>query len=295
MALYDAAEQKARAHEGASTETLIEEALQIARARREAEADEFDPMAVDPYWDRVGTIHGRGGAPEFEAARKLVASADAIERVLGCNILGQLGWGEPTFVEESVDLLIGRLGDENDRVIWSAAHSLGHRRSPRAIEPALMLVDHANEEVRLGIVSALSCHDDRRATDALIKLSRDTDRDVRDWATFGLGSMCEADYLGLREALRARLADDDEEIRWEAMQGLASRKDGSVIPHIIAALEGDSVKAGFLEAAKTAADPTLLPALMKLHAGLRADDDGYWVGCLHEAIAACGGEVGSAR
>ena len=36
----------------------------------------------------------------------------------------------------------------------------------------------------------------------------------------------------------------------------------------------------------SAADPTLLPALMKLRDGLDPDD-GYWVGCLDDAIAAC--------
>lgn len=295
MALYDAAEQKARTREGASTETLIEEALLIARARPEVEPDEFDPMAVDPYWDRVGTMHGRGGATEFEAARKLVASADPIERTLGCDILGQLGWGEPTFVEESVDLLIERLGDADENVVASALAALSHRRSPRAIEPALALINHPNEDVRFGVVRALSSQEDRCATDALIKLSRDAARDVRDWATFGLGSMCEADYPELREALRERLTEEDYEIRWEAMQGLANRKDRDVIPHIIAALEGESVKAGFLEAAKTAADPVLLPALMKLHANSRPEDDGYWTGCLHDAITACGGNSDPAR
>lgn len=287
MALYNAAEQKARALEGATTETLIEEALQIARSRPEIETEDLDPMAIDPYWDRVGTMHGRGGATEFEAARNLVASADPIERTLGCDILGQLGWGEPTFIEGSVDLLITRLADADERVIWSAAGALGHRRSPRAIEPALALVDHANEEIRFGIVGALSNHEDRRATDALIKLSRDADYDVRNWATFGLGSMCEADYPELREALRERLDEEDAEIRSEAMEGLACRKDAGVLPVIIAALESDDVIAGYLSAAKEAADPALLPALMKLQADVPPDEENYWVGMLYDAIAAC--------
>lgn len=286
MAQNDAAEQNARAREGATTETLIAEALQFARSHTGHGPEGSDPSAIDRYWDRVGALQGRGGATEFDAARKLVASCDPIERILGCNILGQLGWGRPTFVEQSVDLLIARLNDADERVIWAAAHSLGHRRSPRAIEPALALAAHPNPEIRFGIVSALSGHEDRRATDGLISLSRDDDRDVRDWATFGLGSICTSDYPELREALRDRLTDADEEVRWEAMKGLAERKDADVVPHILAALAVDDVKAGVLDAARTAADPTLLPALMKLRDGLDPDD-GYWVGCLDDAIAAC--------
>lgn len=286
MALYNAAEQKARALERATTETLIEEALQIARTRPEIETEDLDPMAIDPYWDRVGTMHERGGATEFEASRTLVASTDPIERALGCDILGQLGWGK-TFVEESVDLLIERLADTNERVIQSAASALGHRRSLRAIEPALAFVDHPNKDIRFGVVFALICHEDRRATDALIKLSRDPDYDVRNWATFGLGSMCEADYPELREALRERLDEEDAEIRSEAMEGLACRKDAGVLPVIMAALESDDVIAGYLGAAKEAADPALLPALMKLQADVPSDEENHWVGMLHDAIAAC--------
>ena len=263
------------------TAQLVVTALNIAIAHPDPDDDERHV-----YWYLVGTMHERGGATEFEAASRLVASTDPIERALGCDILGQLGWGK-AFVEESVGLLIERLADTNERVISSALSALGHRRSLRAIEPALALVDHPKADIRIGVVRPLSCQEDRRATDALIKLSRDTDRDVRDWATFGLGSMCAADYSELRDALRERLTEVDAEIRSEAMEGLARRKDTGVIPAIIAALESDDVIAGYLSAAIEAADPVLLPALMKLQAHVRPDEEDYWVGMLHDAISAC--------
>ena len=102
--------------------------------------------------------------------------------------------------------------------------------------------------------------------------------------------MCLADYPELRTALHDRLLDADEEIRWEAIQGLAERKDSTVIPVIAAALLGDDVYAGYLEAARTAASPALLPALLKLDAqrvpGAPSSRD-YWNSCLDDAIAAC--------
>ena len=281
MTIVDWVDQ-AKALSHLPTAGLVEACLEIARRDPSFDHDDWEVRS-----SLIGTMHGRGGITEFEAGQSLIASADPLERALGCDILGQLGWSKPTFVDESVGLLIARLTDEDQRIVSSALTALGHRRSSRAIEPALALIDHPNDNVRFGAVMAFSCHEDRRATDALIILSRDTDRDVRDWATFGLGAMCTADYPELREALRARLADDDDEVRWEAMQGLANRQDREVVPHILVALGDESVKAGVLEAAKTAADPNLLPALTKLRAALKPDDDGYWADCLAEAIAAC--------
>ena len=48
---------------------------------------------------------------------------------------------------------------------------------------------------------------------------------MRDWATFALGTLAEADSRQLRDALAARLDDPDEDTRLEAVHGLAVRGD----------------------------------------------------------------------
>ncbi len=63
------------------------------------------------------------------------------------------------------------------------------------------------------------------ALNALIELSADADAKVRDWATFALGTLAEADSPALRDALAARLDDADEDTRMEAVHGLALRGD----------------------------------------------------------------------
>ena len=59
----------------------------------------------------------------------------------------------------------------------------------------------------------------------LIGLSGDSEDDVRDWATFALGTLADADEPELRDALAARLDDPDEATRLEAVHGLAVRGD----------------------------------------------------------------------
>ena len=106
--------------------------------------------------------------------------------------------------------------------------------------------------------------DDDACRETLLLLSSDTDRDVRNWATFGLGSLSEADTPEIREALSNRLADDDEEVRGEAMLGLAIRGDVRVVPLILAELEGDEVSSLTVQAAAEMPDRSYLPHLEEL-------------------------------
>ena len=87
--------------------------------------------------------------------------------------------------------------------------------------------------MRYAVVHALSGYDENQAIGALVSLSADLDRDVRNWATFGLGSQIDSDSTTIREALLARAVDADDEIRGEALVGLARRDETRVVPAII--------------------------------------------------------------
>jgi HEAT repeat protein len=77
----------------------------------------------------------------------------------------------------------------------------------------------------------------------------DPDSDVRDWATFGLGTQSDADSEVIREALFERLADTDEDTRAEAAVGLAKRKDVRVLPVVLEELGRDVYGVLYEEAA----------------------------------------------
>jgi HEAT repeat protein len=67
------------------------------------------------------------------------------------------------------------------------------------------------------------------AVDALIRLSEDADEGTRDWATFGLAELLEADSPEIRAALTARLADSDQ-IADQARAGLVKRSGPAAEP-----------------------------------------------------------------
>ncbi len=86
----------------------------------------------EAYGDIVAILHARGGDTEFRLAKELCSDSDLSKRLLGTEILGQLGWSDRTFLEESVDLLVEMLHTEDDPALLRClAIALGHRGTPR--------------------------------------------------------------------------------------------------------------------------------------------------------------------
>ena len=126
----------------------------------------------------------------------------------------------------------------------------------------------------------------------MIRLSSDTDHDVRNWATFGLGSQIEDDTPEIREALRANLGDPDHEIRGEAIIGLAERKDPEVADILIREWESsETVSLLSIDAAGIAADARLIEYLERFRADLSLEEDASFKSALDDAIRACRGKA----
>jgi HEAT repeat protein len=235
----------------------------------------------------LALVHYRGGDEEFALGREYSASADPGDRATGAAILGQLGWGDRTFLSESVEILTRLLDDPDDFVVYCAAMALGHRGEASAIASLLRHAGHADPCVRYGVVHGLSGHEDPGAIAALIRLAADDDHDVRNWAVFGIGSLIDADSPEIRAALRRALADPDGEIRGEALVGLAARGDSAIVPDLIAEWARDEVGILSLEAAELAGDRRLFGALNQLAGELTLDDDPHFAAVFRRAIEAC--------
>jgi len=216
-------------------------------------------------WDAVRALHWLGTREVLEEARSLCRSQCPRERELGADILGQLGVWPRTFPEEGVAILSGMLSSEVDAVVLESifiAFSFLHE--PAAVPVIVPFCRHAGLDVRVAVAKALSGHDDPRAIRSLVELSGDDDAEVRNWATFGLGTQTELNTHEIREALVQRLDDCDDETFGEALVGLARRGDRRVIPSLITALGNDNVDHFALEAAELIAAPELSEPLNRL-------------------------------
>jgi HEAT repeat protein len=203
-----------------ATVELLEAALEAARADESAQSE--------PRWRYVRALHARPEKAVFARAVSWCKSPDVIERVLGADVLAQLGAvsdvGSRPFGAESAPLLVALLGDGDARVAMSSLFALGHLGAGEPVDIA-KLSTHRSAAVRHAVAYALGGRDDAVSVRVLIKLSKDRAVDVRDWATFGVGSLCSLDTPELREALVERLSDVAADVRAEAMVGLASRGD----------------------------------------------------------------------
>jgi HEAT repeat protein len=256
-----------------STEELIRLAL--------SERDE------DMVGELVSALHCRGSREVLEAARQLCQSESAPERELGVTILGQLGVPSRSFPEECFDCLQAMLRTESDPdTLQAIAIAFANLKNPRCVQLLLPFKSHPSDIVRWGVANGLSGHDDPEAIQALIELSCDEDEEIRDWATFGLGSLTEADTEEIRAALWARLDDPCPDAHAEAMVGLARRKDPRIFARLERELAEEDVDITAIDAAEELGDSRLISALLNLKERWPKErlEEEEW---LDRAIASC--------
>ena len=249
----------------------------------------------DAAWEPIMVLHFRGTREVLEAAECLCASEMSEERVLGANILGQLGVPDRTFPDECFQCLAKILPKESDPdVLQAVAVAFGHLHDPRCVDLLIPFRMHPDEDVRYGVVHGLGWHNHPAAIEAMIELSRDVDEDVRDWATFYLGGLNDSseitfiDTPEIREALWARVSDSYADARMEAFVGLAYRKDPRIVVPLLEELAADHVCEMAIEAAEELGAPRLLPALLKLKDWWPVDSK-WNAELLDKAIASCSG------
>ena len=258
-----------------STEELIELAL--------AEKDEH---IMSQY---ITVLHDRGNLDVLKQAQKLCQSKNLKEKDIGIYILGQLGVPERTFPNECLHILLQLLETENNpNILCAIGIALGHLKDNRAVKSLAKFKNHPHSDVRYSVVSGLLCQEDNTAIETLIELSSDQDENVRNWATFGLGSQVDANTTDIIEALWKRLIEEKKdtntshEIYREALVGLAKRKDERVVEVLLRELESGCVGILVVEAAEEIGDVKLYPALVKLKEWWDGDQE-----LLERAIESC--------
>ena len=255
----------------------------------------IDDRESHARWDLIGRLHRRTDRAAFEAALAAARSADPAARLVGLDVLGQIGYrADRPYHEETLPVLIAEIDQaRDDQLVEAAISAAGHLCDVRALPAVLRHVGSPDDDVRFAVAAALPMLCDEAATgpellvSALIELTQDTDSSVRDWATMGLGGQLAADTPAVRDALAARLDDSAGDTAGEALIGLARRHDPRALAPLLAWLDdgpGDLI----VEAAAALGAPEALPALLRLKAEGWQDGEPR-PGILDEAIEACGG------
>lgn len=254
----------------------------------------------DRYWDAITQLRVRAEPTTVAAMWSLFRSGKWRKQELAVYVMCQLSrklpgerWSSP-YAEDDSRKMIGEAFNASHRaVIVAAINACSHRDCPHLLSQILAHLHSLDASVRFQVANALGHYESMESADALMFLMCDTDDDVRDWATFSLGTQLKMDTPAIRSALLERLEDSNADVRGEAACGLACRSDLRVIPVIARELQRTDCTAYYLDAATELASPELLPLLLQLRDDLPEEEDAsqYWLACLEDAIAACAGEA----
>ncbi|MFB7361881.1 ankyrin repeat domain-containing protein [Streptomyces hydrogenans] len=223
----------------AAVATLLEAALGRTTPHEELAARALrcgDPE-LDDWTTAVAGLAGRADEETFVAAAAWCAYREPLRQALGARVLGAL----PGFAASAVPVL-RRLAAEAAgparEPVLSVVTALGACAEPAAVPELLTAADHPDPEVRRAVAGALAGivpAGDMAALGVLLRLSRDGDARVRDWAVLALAELPDDTPL-VREALAERLTDPDPETAAEAARGLAIRQDPRAVDALAAVL-----------------------------------------------------------
>ena len=250
----------------------------------------------DQSWDAIFELRMRGTPDTLTLVQRLAGSRNWRKRKLSMSIAAQLRQRKKGAPRDSVEyaleqthaILLAGLSDTHPEVVAAAVAGFGHRPHPAALPDLVRLSNHANEKIRFDVAFALGSYSEPEAIAALLQLASDESDDVRDWATFGLGSLQAADGPEIRRVLWQNVFDRDNDVRGEALVGLANRKDERVIALLLERLRPDC-QVYELEASEQLANKQLLPRLEALRVSVDPikESNAYWHGRLLDALAAC--------
>lgn len=183
-------------------------------------------------WDNISALRKRPSQELFAKCVELTKSNNPKIRIIGIDILAQLGLPPRPFLKKSLKIYFDLFEVETDPdVLMSLLYAIGHNNDKldeEQIEKICSFINKENSLVKEGLVSSLLGIDNLTAIETIIKLSSDKLNHVRNWATFGLGTQIERNNKTIRAALWERVNDKHQETKLEAIVGLAKRKDKRV-------------------------------------------------------------------
>lgn len=234
------------------------------------QAVERSRLAEDDTEDRWALLRPAAGAGRVAVRMALgqLTDPDAVVRAVACDLLGVVSEvGEDDVRGEVATALVALAAHESDPAVQRSIARAGAATCDPAVLPVLLtLAGSPDIDVRFQVAVALPMvllddHPPEDAVAVLIGLCTDSDPDVREWATFGLGWSATPDGDDVRRALWDRTRDVEPGVREEGARGLARRRDARALPLVRELLARDEVHTHTFKAAAYLADPSLLPLL----------------------------------
>lgn len=217
------------------------------------------------YWKYIQELRKRKTDAIYKKSLLLIDSNSIKEKIIGLDVLNQFGYPR-LHQKEIIQLFFKLLKSETDKeVLSSILYGISHNNESLTNEQVDFLCSlktHKSVYVKFSLVNALLTLENDNAIDTLIEFSKNKDFDIRNWATFGLGSQTDIDNEKIRFALWNRIKDTSKIVRQEAIAGLAQRKDKNIKDILIQELKNiDEYSSLILDSIEEFNDKSLIPYL----------------------------------
>ncbi len=203
------------------------------------------------------------GNETFQVGTHFLKSTDADQRALGAGLVGVAAKSDEQLRERAATALVEALSTEQDAAAaWLMLNAAAATQSATVI-PALAIGASAEKpEVRKVAVDSLYAVlaggiENDQGTDVLIAGLQDPDVEVALRSTQALAELPHVDGQRVRDALWKRLFDPNDDVRLEAIYGLAKRKEPRVETTLEQALSNPEVPARVFDAVIALSSPML--------------------------------------
>lgn len=218
------------------------------------------------YWNYISELRKRKTEDIFEKSISLTKSENINEKKIGINVLAQFGFPRK-HKSRILKTFFNLLKTEKDKnVISLIFYGIGHNNeklTEKQIEQICAFKNHKSINVKFSLISAILSIEQNLAVETLIELSNDKNSEIRDWATFGIGTQIDVNNENIEKALWNRINDKDIDTKNEAIVGLAKRNVIGINKIIKTEIIGNEFNTLIFEAIEYTKDKELLNLVKK--------------------------------
>jgi hypothetical protein len=184
------------------------------------------------YWNQITPLRQFVNKEMISECFQLIDSDDVKYKQIGIDILCQLGQNRKVFVKELLEKIFTIFeASLDEKLICTGLFAIGHNNKYLKVNQIKILEKFQtskSKNIRYALTFSLLGIENHKAVETLIKLAKDRSSQVKDWATFGLGTQIKTDNEKIRNILYKNCFSKDNQTKQEAIKGLANRKDERV-------------------------------------------------------------------
>lgn len=249
------------------------------------------------YWNQIFELRKFVTAEMISKCFALINSDDLKSKEIGIDILSQLGQDRKGFATKMLDKIFEIFETSTDeKLISKSLFAIGHNNKyirDKHFSVLEKFKSSNSTDIRYALTFSLLGIKRKAAIKILIELAQDKSIRIRDWATFGLGTQIETDTKEIRDILYKNSLSKNDQIRQEAIKGLANRNDERVEELILSELQKENFGTLFFDTLLNIKNSEqYLPMIIRIYEKYREDQtiNPIWLSDLKKSLDILQGE-----